>query len=397
MDQKPPQLSVADVKEEAQDVLISDVDGAGHSSPDEAKWSAAGVGPSCLLHSQKVESTACPVFNGEVKEETVFQDVTEEKLDGVRPPNPAPSASPRSTAATLPGPLNLAILIRPPAAYSVGPSTAATPPGAPNPAIRFHAPAAHSVGPSATATGPPNSAILIHPPAAHTVGPSDVDSNQDISKSEPGMKHQLTLLLLTTIKKHRSLYSTNKPAFYKRVHKDMLQRDHKCSLEQIRKKISNMLATYKRVKYRCQITGEAKINWDYYTIMDEIFGRSGVGSAPESRISSTPLSAPQPSAPEPDPAVLTKKTATDWDMGSKPASQAASFFESYEAHAERRTAVLEALVRPDLERFRRLKERRRRSFEKKVLTSLGQISKGLQEIAEGQAEMVKLLQNLQHK
>nr|XP_023653088.1 uncharacterized protein LOC111836242 isoform X2 [Paramormyrops kingsleyae] len=41
MDQKPPQLSVADVKEEAQDVLISDVDGAGHSSPDEVKCSAA--------------------------------------------------------------------------------------------------------------------------------------------------------------------------------------------------------------------------------------------------------------------------------------------------------------------------------------------------------------------
>ncbi|XP_072570048.1 uncharacterized protein [Paramormyrops kingsleyae] len=72
MDQKPPQLSVADVKEEAQDVLISDVDGAGHSSPD-----------------KKAESTVCPVFNGEVKEETVFQDVTEEKVTGsVRPPNP---------------------------------------------------------------------------------------------------------------------------------------------------------------------------------------------------------------------------------------------------------------------------------------------------------------------
>lgn len=39
----------------------------------------------------------------------------------------------------------------------------------------------------------------------------------------------------------------------------------------------------------------------------------------------------------------------------RPASQP-SFYKTYEAHAERRTAVLESLVRPDLERWRRQKE-----------------------------------------
>ncbi|KAL6478143.1 hypothetical protein MHYP_G00139780 [Metynnis hypsauchen] len=42
-----------------------------------------------------------------------------------------------------------------------------------------------------------------------------------------------------------------------------------------------------------------------------------------------------------------------------------SFYETYEARAERRTAALEPLVWPDLERWRRLKERRRRECEKK--------------------------------
>lgn len=41
-----------------------------------------------------------------------------------------------------------------------------------------------------------------------------------------------------------------------------------------------------------------------------------------------------------------------------------TFGEVFEAHSERRTAALESLVRPDLERQRRLKERRRRVFEK---------------------------------
>ncbi|XP_048878216.1 uncharacterized protein LOC125747263 [Brienomyrus brachyistius] len=260
---------------------------------------------------------------------------------------------------------------------------------------------APSASPRPTAASPPgplNLGMHIHSPAAHSAGPSAVEenSNRGISESQPELKHRLTLFLLATIKKHHSIYNTNKPAFYKRVYKDMLQRDHKCSAEQIRKKITNMLATYKRVKDRCQTTGEASISWDYYTIMDEIFGQSGVGGVPEGTVTSTPLSTPQPSAPELDPAVLTKKTATDGATGRKPASQAGSFFESYETHADRRTAVLESLVRPDLERFRRLKERRRRSFEKKVLTSLGQISKSLQEIAKGRQEIVKLLQNVQH-
>jgi len=51
--------------------------------------------------------------------------------------------------------------------------------------------------------------------------------------------------------------------------------------------------------------------------------------------------------------------------------QTSTVFKVYEAHSERRTAA--SLVRPDWERRRRLKERRRRMFEKKSLTCLGEI------------------------
>lgn len=50
-----------------------------------------------------------------------------------------------------------------------------------------------------------------------------------------------------------------------------------------------MLPTYKRVKDRRRATGEGKITWEYYTLMDELFGSSGIGTAPPGTIHSTPL------------------------------------------------------------------------------------------------------------
>lgn len=58
-------------------------------------------------------------------------------------------------------------------------------------------------------------------------------------------------------------------------------------------------------------------------------------------------------------------------------------------HAERRTAVLESLVRPDLKRWRQLKERCRRSFEKKMLTSLGTIVEEVKKIGRQQEQKIQ--------
>lgn len=115
--------------------------------------------------------------------------------------------------------------------------------------------------------------------------------------------------------------------------------------------------------------------------MDELFGSSGIGSAPASTICSTPLVLDEvcsqntathtPHSSEEQPGMDdipgpsgTQNMVLNPSRRRRPVSQP-SFYETFEAHAERRTAVLETLVQPDLQRWRRLKEKRRRSFEKK--------------------------------
>ncbi len=141
--------------------------------------------------------------------------------------------------------------------------------------------------------------------------------------------------------------------------------------------------------------------------MDELFGSSGIGTAPSGTICSTPLCLEDPPSQNRPPTIsLPQAQAAGASVDEQPGtsastslssrqrpSQPSQFFETYEAHAERRTAVLESLVRPDLERWRQLKERRRRSFEKKMLTSLGTIAEELKKIGRQQEQIIQLLQN----
>ena len=140
--------------------------------------------------------------------------------------------------------------------------------------------------------------------------------------------------------------------------------------------------------------------------MEDLFGKSGVGSAPSGTICSTPLfnttssqtkssiaqatgSQEQP-LPEEQPGPSTAMPSKEMHRRRQTAS---TFCEVYEAHSERRTAALESLVRPDLERRRRLKERRRRMFEKKSLTCLGEIIEQLKKISKSQEMIIDLLKN----
>jgi len=137
--------------------------------------------------------------------------------------------------------------------------------------------------------------------------------------------------------------------------------------------------------------------------MEDLFGKSGVGSAPSGTICSTPLfnttssqtkssiaqatgsqEQPLPEAhslsekqPGPSTAMPSKEmhrrrqTSTFCEVYEAHSERrTAAFCEVYEAHSERRTAALESLVRPDWERRRRLKERRRSMFEKNLLPAL---------------------------
>ena len=91
--------------------------------------------------------------------------------------------------------------------------------------------------------------------------------------------------------------------------------------------------------------------------------------APAAQMEAAQMPAPaaQMPAPAPPPSAVSASSTRQ-----RPATQE-SLLNTSTAHAERRTAALELLVSPDLERWRRLKERRRRRFENKVLSKLAEM------------------------
>ncbi|XP_034093041.1 uncharacterized protein LOC117560279 isoform X3 [Gymnodraco acuticeps] len=136
-----------------------------------------------------------------------------------------------------------------------------------------------------------------------------------------------------------------------------------------------------------------------HKIMDNLFGRCGVGSAPPGTLVSTPLfpTASQPpttlpcaSEGQPGPS-MTLPTTQPRSIRSRVSHP--SFYDLYEAHSERRTSALETLVRPEQERRRRLKERKRRRFEAKMLTAMGEVVSQLKCIGSQQERIIELLQD----
>ncbi|KAL2080615.1 hypothetical protein ACEWY4_024408 [Coilia grayii] len=256
-----------------------------------------------------------------------------------------------------------------------------------------------STCPAATTTSRavPIPAAVQTPPAESSLDPSTVVS----AESEPETRHRITLLLLSLFEKHQIFHTTKKAIFYLKVSKDMERQGYAMTPEEVRRKLNNMLVTYKRIKDRAKSTGEERVSWEYYTKMDEIFGGSGVGTAPPGTVVATPLFAPAPApaapAPAPTAAPAARRPSAPPARPStvratrRPASQASDFLESFQHHAERRTAALESMVRPDLERWRRVKERRRRAFERRLLGTLTNISTSLRQLVAGQEEIITLL------
>ncbi|XP_051996187.1 uncharacterized protein LOC127653532 isoform X1 [Xyrauchen texanus] len=323
----------------------------------------------------------------------------------LQPPIPCLTTSTRSLV-----PLNLSF-VKPPST-SQYPITTTRPPVPPPPSTSQY---------PITTTRPPvllTSTVKDPPPATLQPGAVCGNPSASIQPSSPSFQsdrhesqeitHQMTLFLLDLTKTHQQLYFRNKMAFYKKIQNSFSQKGYNLSSEKIRKKLANMLTTYKRVKDRRRATGEGKITWEYYTLMDELFGSSGIGTAPLGTIHSTPLgleetstqSMPTTSSLQDQPAGASMdeqpgtSTIPNTNVTSRQRRpQPLQFLEAYEEHAERRTAVLESLVRPDLERWWRLKERRRRSFEKKMVTSLGTIVEELKKMGKRQEQIMHLLQN----
>ncbi|KAI9533954.1 hypothetical protein NQZ68_018322 [Dissostichus eleginoides] len=252
-------------------------------------------------------------------------------------------------------------------------------------------------------TSPATSQVGTHHLASPSSRSEHLDSTQDFT-------HNTILLLLDLTKTHQHVYYRNKPGFYKLIQRQFTKEGYSFSSDKIRKKLNNLLTTYKRAKDRSASTGEGKITWEYYGIMDNLFGKCTVGSAPPGTVVSTPLfptvsqtsqastTLPCASEDQPGPS-MTLPTTTDQTTTTQPRSIRSqrvshpSFYDLYEAHSERRTSALETLVRPEQERQRRLKERNRRRFEGKMLTAMGEVVSQLKSIGSQQERIMQLLQD----
>jgi len=81
--------------------------------------------------------------------------------------------------------------------------------------------------------------------------------------------HQISHYFYWTLQKVISnfILGTKWPSIKKNLQNSFSQKGYNLSREKIRKKkLANMLTTYKRVKNRRRATGEGKITWDYYCI-----------------------------------------------------------------------------------------------------------------------------------
>ncbi|KAI4822348.1 hypothetical protein KUCAC02_007900 [Chaenocephalus aceratus] len=266
----------------------------------------------------------------------------------------------------------------------------------------------------------------------HLASPSSWSEHLEATQD---FTHNTILLLLDLTKTHQQVCYHSKPGFYKILQRQFSKEGYSFSLDKIRKKLNNLLTTYKSAKDRCTSTGEENITWEYYGIMDNLFGRCGVGSAPPGTLVSTPLfpTASQPSTTlpcaseaqpgpsmtlpttlpcaseaQPGPSMTLPTTlpcASEAQPGPSmtlPTTQPRSirsrvshpsFYDLYEAHSERRTSALETLVRPEQERRRRLKERNRRRFETKMLTAMEEVVSQLKSIGSQQERIIELLQD----
>ncbi|RVE61354.1 hypothetical protein OJAV_G00169880 [Oryzias javanicus] len=326
----------------------------------------------------------------------------------------------------------------------------------------------------------PQMTVDIQPPSVRPpASPVPYESHTEFT-------HQTTIYLLDLCNTHINLYHTNKHMFYKKLEQNFHNKGYTFTLDKIRKKLGNLLTTYKRNKARLTSTGDTKISWEYYLQIDKIFGGLGVGSVQVGTVISTPLvgwiqlapsttlqlaqpdpstvpklepstvpklepstapkpdpstaSKPEPStAPKPDPSTASKlepstapkpdpSTASKLEPSTapKPDPSTASKLkpstapqpgpstalletparavcskrkksedlqDTYERHAEQRTAARRAMVYPDLKNRCRLQEKRQEVYQRKMLTSVYGILKQLKTMSNQQEKIIEELRD----
>lgn len=198
---------------------------------------------------------------------------------------------------------------------------------------------------------------------------------------------------------HIDLYRKNKLAFYKVVNKVFQEKGYNMTSKKIRKKLNNMLASYRRVLLKSKFEEGSKITWEYFFLMRDIFEGTEIGTTSgettTTTIDSNPLfllsslsSTTQPSTSEP---------STSRASISKPSTSVhrrrRTFAAAFEEHAERLSNVVESVVGQDLSNWGQQKEKRRRNYEKKMLCCMNRILMNVKDISRQQKEIITLLKH----
>ncbi|KAL0992648.1 hypothetical protein UPYG_G00096170 [Umbra pygmaea] len=89
----------------------------------------------------------------------------------------------------------------------------------------------------------------------------------------PEFSYQAIVYLIEAVGRRWSLYGTRERSqLFQSVQKELEEQGHCHPVEKIRRKWNNLIVTYKRVKYRCRETGQARTSWEYFEMMDSMLG-----------------------------------------------------------------------------------------------------------------------------
>ncbi|XP_010890853.1 uncharacterized protein LOC105023396 isoform X2 [Esox lucius] len=103
--------------------------------------------------------------------------------------------------------------------------------------------------------------------------PANRPPPRPLPQVSPEFSYQAIVYLIEAVGRRWSLYGTRERSqLFQSVQKELAEQGHCHPVEKIRRKWNNLIVTYKRVKYRCRETGQARTSWEYFEMMDAMLG-----------------------------------------------------------------------------------------------------------------------------
>ncbi|XP_030630931.1 uncharacterized protein LOC115812585 [Chanos chanos] len=104
-------------------------------------------------------------------------------------------------------------------------------------------------------------------------------SNEAVSTSSE-FTHLAIVHLIEAMQRRWDVYgSRDRSRLFQSVQEELESLGHSLPVERIRRKWNNLIVTYKRVRERCRGNSQAKTSWEYFEMMDNIFGKTKIAQA----------------------------------------------------------------------------------------------------------------------